>query len=160
MKINLIPYVILQVTSQFSCKFCITLQFHDTWFLWSFLTETLHGSDKKNPSKYNFSDFGVLPIPHATFKSTRSGFIQILRHCSLLQKITPLSGWVKIHQITHVIFETTSQFFLNFASLFSVMRGNYSVLFQQKLYMIWTKGVPQSAKFQTFDCTHEISPNL
>ena len=37
-----------------------------------------------------------------------------------------LGGWSKIHQIPHVIFETTSQFFLffffNFASLFSVMR--------------------------------------
>ena len=29
-----------------------------------------------------------------------------------------------------------------------------------KLYMIWTKGIRQSAKFQTFDCSREISPNL
>ena len=26
--------------------------------------------------------------------------------------------------------------------------------------MIWTKGTHQSAKYQTFDCSHEISPNL
>ena len=26
--------------------------------------------------------------------------------------------------------------------------------------MIWTKGVHQNAKFQTFDCSHKISPNL
>ena len=30
----------------------------------------------------------------------------------------------------------------------------------KKLYMIWTKGAHQSAKFQTFDCSREISPNL
>ena len=71
-----------------------------------------------------------------------------------------LSGWVKIHQIPYVIFKTTSQFFLNFASLFSVMRDNSSVLFYLKLYMIWTKGAHQRAKIQTFDCSHKISPNL
>ena len=71
-----------------------------------------------------------------------------------------LSVWVKTHQISDVIFETTSQFFLNFASLFSVMRDNSSVLFQLKLCMIWTKGAQQSAKFQTFDCSHKISPNV
>ena len=26
--------------------------------------------------------------------------------------------------------------------------------------MIWAKGTDQNAKFQTFDCSHEISPNL
>ena len=26
--------------------------------------------------------------------------------------------------------------------------------------MIWTKGAHQSAKFQTFDCSYKISPNL
>ena len=26
--------------------------------------------------------------------------------------------------------------------------------------MIWTKGAHQGAKFQTFDCSREISPNL
>ena len=40
------------------------------------------------------------------------------------------------------------------------MRDNSSVLFQLKLYMIWTKGADQSAKVQTFDCSLEISSNL
>ena len=40
-----------------------------------------------------------------------------------------LSVWVKIHQIFYVIFETKVSFSLNFASLFSVMRDNSSVLF-------------------------------
>ena len=72
-------------------------------------------------------------IPHAIFETTRSGFIQTLHHCSVSLKITPLyifslnlflvhrseifgllSGWVKIHQIPHVIFETISQSFFNF----------------------------------------------
>ena len=77
----------------------------------------------------------VHPIPHPIFETTRSKFIQFLHHCSVSWKITPLhylaqtwyvlrteiahrsetfgllSGWVKIHQILHVIFETTSQFF-------------------------------------------------
>ena len=74
------------------------------------------------------------PIPHAIFESARLGFTQILPHFSVscsaslyfslaqtsytLDKIAHqseffglLSGWVKIDQILHVIFETMSQFF-------------------------------------------------
>ena len=40
------------------------------------------------------------------------------------------------------------------------MRDKSSLLFKLKLFMIWTKGAHQSAKSQTFDCSHEISPNL
>ena len=57
MKINNIPYVIFQATSQFSFKFCIIFQCHDTQFLGNFLTETLCALDRKSPSMYNFSDF-------------------------------------------------------------------------------------------------------
>ena len=32
----------------------------------------------------------VHPIPHAIFETTRPGFIQILHHCSMSWKITPL----------------------------------------------------------------------
>ena len=32
----------------------------------------------------------VHPIPHAIFKIARSGFIQILHHCSVSGQITPL----------------------------------------------------------------------
>ena len=56
MKINQIPYVIFQATSQFSFKFCIILQRHDT----QFLTETLYALDKKSPSVHNITDFRVL----------------------------------------------------------------------------------------------------
>ena len=74
----------------------------------------------------------VHPIPDASFETTRSGFIQILHHCSVScllciflfqtfilwtkrahrSEIFRLSsGWVKMHQIPYVMFETTSQFF-------------------------------------------------
>ena len=98
-----------------------------SWYiiLWSFLTGTFFALDKKSPSMHNFPDFGYSnessPIPHAIFETTRSGFIQILHHCSVSWKITPLhffrskpytldknspsklhcrtflSDWVKIH---------------------------------------------------------------
>ena len=75
----------------------------------------------------------VHQIPHARIETTRSRFIQILNHCSMSRKITPLcffisnfytldkkspskwllSAWVKNHQVSYVIFGTTSQFFLN-----------------------------------------------
>ena len=56
-------------------------------------------------------------------------------------------------------FKQKVSFSSKFGSLFSVMRDNSSVLFYLKLYMILTKGVHQSAKFQTFDCSREISPS-
>ena len=51
-------------------------------------------------------------------------------------------------------------FSLNFASLFNARGGQSFVLFQLKLYLIFTKGTHHSAKFETFDCSGEISPNL
>ena len=51
--------------------------------------------------------------------------------------------------------EPRVSFYLNFASLFHVMRHNSSVLFRSKLYMLWTNGAHRSANFQTFDCSHE-----
>ena len=48
-------------------------------------------------------------------------------------------------------------FSLNFASLFNVMRDNSSALSWLKLYMIFTKGPHQSAKFQeNFNCSSEF----
>ena len=45
-------------------------------------------------------------------------------------------------------FKQKVSFTLNFESLFSVMRGNSSVLFQLKLYMIWSKGMCKISDFQ------------
>ena len=94
-------------------------------------------------------------------KDNSSVFLQ-LKPCILWTKkahrkeiFRILSGWVKIRQITHVIFETAASFSLNFASLLSVMRDNSSVFFHLNLHMFWTKGSNQSANFQTIDCSHE-----
>ena len=51
-------------------------------------------------------------------------------------------------------------FSLNFALLFNVMRDKSFVLSSLKLYLIFTKEAHQNAKFQSFDCSVEISPNL
>ena len=59
----------------------------------------------------------VHPIPYTNFGTTRSGFIKIFRTTKIahLSEIFGLlGGWVKIHQILHVIFETTFQFFFKF----------------------------------------------
>ena len=63
---------------------------------------------------------------------------------------------VKIHHIPHVIFQTKSQFFSKFGSLFNVIRDNSSALFQMKLYMLLTKVAHQSASFQQIHhCSHK-----
>ena len=110
----------------------------------------------------------VHPIPHAIFETTRSGFIQILHHCSVSWKITPLYffssnliylgqklldfwvvGW-KFTKFLMPYLKPQVSFSLNFASLFNVMGDKSSVLFLLKLYMIFTKRAHHSAKFQTF----------
>ena len=59
-----------------------------------------------------------------------------------------LCALVKICQIPHVIFQTTSQFFLNFAWLFSVMKYNCAVL-GQTLYTLHKRDQSKS-KFLDF----------
>ena len=102
----------------------------------------------------------VHPIPHAIFESTKLGFVQILHHCSVSWKMTPLYFfswnhiyfgqkrpmevkflvfWVIRWKFTKLLmpyFRPQVRFSLNFASVF---RGNSSVLFQLKLYIIFTK---------------------
>ena len=66
---------------------------------------------------------------------------------------------LKFIKFLMLFFKQKVSFSLNFGSLFNVMKDNSSVLFQVK-HIIWTKGAHQSAKFQTFNCTCKISPNL
>ena len=95
----------------------------------------------------------VHPIPHAIFETTRSGFMQILHHCSVLWKINLLYffssdfiyfgqkyptkvkfldfwgvGW-KFTIFLMSYLKPQASFSLNFASLFNVKRSNSSVLF-------------------------------
>ena len=51
--------------------------------------------------------------------------------------------------------EPRVSFSSNFASLFSVMGHNSSVLFHLKICMLWTNGSNQSANFWTLNCLHE-----
>ena len=116
----------------------------------------------------------VHPIPHTSFETTRSRFIQILHHCSVSWKITPLYffssnlytldkkqfsdfwmvGW-KFTKFLMSCLKLQVSFSLNFASLFSDFRDNSSILFSGNC--TW---FGQSAKFQTFDYSHKVSPNL
>ena len=114
----------------------------------------------------------------------KPGFTQILSDCSVSWKITPLyfccrnlvyigqkepienkfsdfwvAGW-KFTKFLMSYLKPEVSFSLSFASLSSVMRYNYFVLFQLKLYMIWTKGTHQSTKFQTFNCSCKISASF
>ena len=120
----------LNFASTFSVKTIIPLTFSS----WNILFE------QKKPMKVQTLFFRLLsalikvqPIPDAIFETTRPGFIQIffsvmkdnfsvflqLKPCTLWTKTGQrkeifrlLSAWVKIHQISLVIYETTSQFFL------------------------------------------------
>ena len=125
-------------------------------FQWNFLAET-YALDKNSPIKLHFfrlliALMKVHPL-HAIFETTRSGFIQILHHCSVSWKITPLyfcslnliyfgqkepiekkfSGfWVvglKFTKFLMLYLRPQVSFSLNFASHFSVMRDNCSALF-------------------------------
>ena len=114
---------------------------------------------KKEPIKVQFfrrllsAIMKIHSIPHAIFETTRSGFIQILHHCPVSWKITPLyfcssnlvyfgqkepienkfsDLWVVAWKFTKFLMtylKSQVSFSLNFASFFSVMRDNSSVLF-------------------------------
>ena len=94
----------------------------------------------------------VHPIPHVSFETTRSRFIQILHHCSVSSNIIPFyffylkllyfgqkelikvefwDFWVVGRKFNKFMSCSKLQvsFSLNFASLFRVMRDNSSVLF-------------------------------
>ena len=105
----------------------------------------------------------VPTIPHAIFETTRSRFIQILHHCSVSWKITPLYYFstnliyfgqkrghrseifrlltccLKIHQIPHVIFETTNQFFFLEILHHSSLLWETNLLYFFSLNFIWVR---------------------
>ena len=96
----------------------------------------------------------VHPINYAIFETTRSGFIQILHHCSVSWKITPLyffsSNLIYFGKFTKSFMsylKPQASFSLNFASLFNVMSDKSFVLFELKLCIIITK---EPTKVQNF----------
>ena len=119
----------------------------------------------------------VHPIPDASFETARSGFIQILHHCSVScllciflsqnfilwtkrahrsEIFRPLSGCVKMHQIPYVMFETASQFFFELFITLQCHEKLFCTILAETVHDL----AHQSAKFQTFDCSCKISPNL
>ena len=127
----------------------------------------------------------VHPIAHAIFETARSGFIQILNHCSLSWKITPLyflaqrsytldknsplklkflDFWVvrwKLTKFPMSCLKLQVSFSLNFASLFRVMRDNFSVLFlAETLYYFDESAKNYLERIKVPNFRHSISPNL
>ena len=74
-KICQIPHVIFQTTSQFSFKFCITLQCHERYLLCNFLAQTICTLLKRSPLKRKFlrlssSQVKICQIPYVSFDKT------------------------------------------------------------------------------------------
>ena len=113
----------------------------------------------------------VHPILNAIFEIKRSRFIQICifvaQNLYTLDKKSPS----KRHFQTFEWLCESSPIFtsylkpqvsssLKFASLFSVMRTTLLYFFNLNFILFGQKKPHQSAKFQTFNHSHEISPNL
>ena len=116
------------------------------------------------------------------FWNDKSTPIQILHQPSLSWHITPLQilsslffyfglkdpinvsifrisrARVKINQIPHANFETTSQFLFKLCIIFIVMTHNSFVNFKLLLFILWIKGPHQSPNFETFKCSSENLP--
>ena len=73
-----------------------------------------------------------------TVKPSHSEKLQIVQNKNKLFRF--VTARIKIHQISHIILGPRVSFFSNFASFFSVMRHNSSLLFHLNIYMLWTKG--------------------
>ena len=93
-------------------------------------------------------------------KKTLSTFLAqtmytLLKRSSLKWKCLRLSSTqVKIHQITHANFETTSQFLFKFCIILHCQTHNSSVNFKLILFLLSY----QSSNFETFKCSGETLP--
>ena len=86
-KTDQIPYVIFQDTSQFSLHFgspfsVMTHNCSEIFLLKHYLLLTKRARQCKMFQTLS-AVMKVDPIPHAIFETTKSGFIQILHHCSV-----------------------------------------------------------------------------
>ena len=138
-KICQISYVNFERTPRFLCKFCIPLQFHERFFLCSFLVQTICTLLNRSPLKYRLLRLSsawakFCQIPYANFETTSQflskfciffQFHERLFLCTFsVQRIytflkrSPLkwkllrfsSAQVKFCRIPYANFETTSQF--------------------------------------------------
>ena len=69
------------------------------------------------------------------------------------------SAHVKIRQIPHANFETTSQFLFKFFIILSVSTNKSSVNFELMDFLLFIKRSHQSPNFETFKCSGENFPN-
>ena len=70
-----IPYVNFETTSRFLSKFCIPLQFHERYLLWTFLARTIYTLLLRNPLKWKCLRLSsargkINQIPHGNFEMT------------------------------------------------------------------------------------------
>ena len=97
-------------------------------------------SSIKSPISYN-----IFSSLHTFYKSSLSK----LKFSDL-----PLLA-LKFTKFLMSFLEPRVSFSSNFASLFSFMRHNSSVLFHLNICILWTNGSNQSANFWTFNCSHK-----
>ena len=138
-----IPYANFEKTSRFLFKFCISLQFPERFFLFTFLAKTIYNLLKRSSFKWEFlrllsSRVKFCQIPYANFETTNwflskfsipLQFYERLFLCTFLAqtiynflKRSPikwqffrlLSARVKFCQIPYANFKTTSRFLSKF----------------------------------------------
>ena len=159
MKINQIPYVIFPATNQFSLIFAppfivIAHNFYEMSLLKHYML-CIKRAINVQLFRLLSALMKVHPILHAIFETTRSGlfkfcitvlfnvikdnssvffqlklYVPSTKRANRSENFRLMSGCVKCYQISHVIFETTSQFSLKlFVTIFSAMIDNSSILF-------------------------------
>ena len=149
-----------------------------------FLAQKLNTFYKSSSSKCKFSDFPVLALIFPKFlmsffkqkvslSSKFGSFFSVMRDlfCTFsaetlyaLDKSSTTSKCkfsdlpllaLKLTKFLMSFLEPRVSFSSNFASLFSFMRHNSSVLFHLNICILWTNGSNQSANFWTFNCSHK-----
>ena len=156
-KICQIPHVIFQSTCQFFFKFCITHQCHERWLLSTVLAQTFTFVTR-NPLKCKFFRLSSAQVRFVKFLMSvlkrqvnsssifASFFIVMTYNCSVhfklinfptLDKRIPSKSqfwyfqvlWWKFAKFLISFIKPQVSFSSNFASLFSVMKDNFSVPF-------------------------------
>ena len=167
MEICQIPHAIFERASEFSFKFCINLQCHQSKLLCPFFCSNIiyFGERSQLNSKcFRFSSARVKirQIPHVNFEMTSQFLFKfcIILHCydtwflcrflvhtfSSLDKRIPSKSqfwyfqvlWWKFAKFLMSFVKQQVTFSSNFASLFNVMKDNSSVLWL-KHYILWSQ---------------------
>ena len=128
MKVSQITYVIYKTTSQVFLNYCTTLQCHVMSY---------------HDTQFLCNFFAQLYISQ-TKKSLK------------MQIISSVSATVKFNKFLMPFMKAQVIFSSNFASIFSIIVHNPSVIFHLKNYTLWSKGAHESANFETLECWVKI----